>query len=122
MGWSWALLALAACQEDSKAPQDAPSIDGGVAVCDMTPPSSCPDNPPRYPDVKPIFAKYCSGCHGKDWTGAWPLDTYPHVADWADVIQGQLLTCDMPPADAGVPLPADKRRTLVTWIQCGARE
>lgn len=116
-GLSGSLIAVVACQEDSKDLQDSAT----AVECDMSLPTSCPDDAPRYAQVQPIFDEYCSGCHGKDWTGAWPLDTYSHVADWADIIQGELLRCSMPPADAGVAFPAEKRRMLMTWIGCGAR-
>jgi hypothetical protein len=51
--------------------------------------------------------------------GPWPLTAYNHVADWQDVIRADMLTCAMPPPDAGVPMGSDERVAILTWIRCG---
>jgi uncharacterized membrane protein len=86
--------------------------------CTVTPPSECPDPPPRFADVAPIFKARCATCHISDWTGPWPLDTYEHIADWADVVRSHLVECSMPPPEAGTPLPNAESETILTWIRC----
>jgi hypothetical protein len=95
-------------------------LDGGVfdVPCTVEAPTSCPDPAPRFDDVSPIFKQRCASCHVSEWTGPWPLDTYPHIADWADVIRGHLLDCTMPPPEAGTPMPNDESEKILTWIRC----
>lgn len=105
-----------------------PSADAGSGgdplTCTVTAPTSCPAPPPRYANVQAIIQQNCVGpCHsGVDPAGPWPLTDYQHVADWADLVRADLLTCAMPPADGGVTLPADDRLAILTWLRCGFPE
>jgi hypothetical protein len=94
---------------------------GGPLTCAVTAPTSCPTPAPRYMDVQPIIQQNCaSPCHsGTDPAGPWPLTSYEHVADWADIVSADLLDCTMPPADGGVSLSAEDRQAILTWIRCG---
>ena len=88
-------------------------------VCTVKPPTECPDPAPRFADVAPIFKERCNSCHNSEWTGPWPLDTYSHVADWADVVRAHLIDCSMPPPEAGMPLPDEESLKILSWIRCG---
>jgi hypothetical protein len=121
-------FALLACDPDSNTsdagsddPTDAGEVqDGDPAAfeCTVSAPTECPDPPPRYADVEPIFKQRCAPCHGAKWDGPWPLDTYAHVADWSDVIRAHLIDCSMPPPEAGTPLPVEESETILAWIRC----
>ncbi len=119
-------LALLACESDSEPDRDAggePASDGGVEgsepfVCTIEPVTSCPDPAPRYADVEPIFKQRCVPCHVNNWSGPWPLDTYSHVADWAGEVRDRVRHCDMPPPEAGTPLPNEEAEKILTWIFC----
>lgn len=126
-------FALLACESDVEPDLDAgdePASDGGISAsdgdveagepyeCNSEPVRECPDPPPRYADVAPIFEQRCAGCHVDNWSGPWPLDTYQHVADWASVIRDMVRTCTMPPPEAGTPLPNDDAQKILTWIFC----
>ena len=79
---------------------------------------ACLDPAPKYADVEPIFTTRCVICHGQQ-PNHWPLNSYGHVASWRDTILGALLTCSMPPSDAGVTLSADESDLILHWIRCG---
>jgi hypothetical protein len=123
------LFALAACEvtgtlvpppEASADPPDgSPSDDGDASVfaC-VTAPTSCPDSPPHWADVEPIFESRCGGCHSPAGDGPWPLTSYQDIVDWQDIVRGDLLKCSMPPVDAGVTLTSDERMELLVWIRC----
>ena len=114
---------LAACGQPPDPPDgkdggqpDGP--DGGIA-CTVQAPTSCPNPPPTYSDVQPIFQSRCVVCHASDWSGPWPLTDYQHVSDWQIDIRADLLSCSMPPADAGFTLPDEESAKILTWIRCG---
>jgi hypothetical protein len=111
----------AAGVQDAATPADAGESDAQIelpAECNAEAPTQCPDPMPHYPDVAPIFARRCSGCHnGMD--GHWPLSTYQHVADWYGEIRAQMLACTMPPPTAGIAMPLDERKQILSWIRCG---
>jgi len=110
-------LLLGACDASSPTTSDAEAGDAAVA-CAVELPQECPDPPPRYDDVSPIFERRCAGCHKANWSGPWPLDTYARVADWAHTVGDMLARCAMPPPEAGMPLPDDERQLVLTWIFC----
>ncbi|HEX5658816.1 MAG TPA: hypothetical protein VFX59_16570 [Polyangiales bacterium] len=131
-----AILLLASCGDDAPSPEvDAATsvLDAGLPdasnevardanvpfVCDVVAPTSCPSPAPKYADVQPIFTKQCGVCHGQDWTGEWPLDSYSHISDWQDEIRSELVTCAMPPVDSGVMIPLASRMKILEWIRCG---
>jgi uncharacterized membrane protein len=121
-------IALGGCPEDKPEELEAGAVeptDGGAppangGACDVVPPTSCPSPAPKFADVQPIFLNQCGMCHGKDWTGQWPLDNYEHVADWRDEIRSELVSCAMPPADGGVTISLADRTKILQWIRCGA--
>lgn len=101
--------------------------------CDGSPPTSecvsidastCVGTGPSYSkDVVPILNRSCNQpCH-YDGTGVWPLTNYDDVHDWASLLYGDMATCAMPPADAGMPLvtiTTAERATIMQWIACDA--
>jgi hypothetical protein len=87
--------------------------------CTVRAPTACPEPPPRYADVLPIFEQRCIICHSGAPNGPWPLDGYEHIADWQDNIRSDMLDCSMPPFDAGVPITLEERMAILTWIRCG---
>ncbi|MFT3837905.1 MAG: hypothetical protein QM723_13015 [Myxococcaceae bacterium] len=120
-----ASAALLAC--GSTGGRDAsvePEFDAGPMPpgCEVVAPTSCPSPAPTYADVQPVFTSVCVTCHNWSNQGQWPLDSYEHVADWADQIRGDLLTCAMPPADGGVVLAPTDRDKVLLWIRCGTPE
>jgi len=97
-----------------------PPGDGGVVIeeCKVTAPTSCPSPALHYSDVKPIFDQRCSSCHSGT-TEQWPLTDYGHVASWFDIIPPEVVSCRMPPPDAGVPITNAERTKILTWLHCG---
>lgn len=89
-----------------------------VIPCEVTAPTACPTPAPHYPDVEPIFQQRCVVCHS-DHSDRWPLTTFNHVADWADQIHDDMLTCAMPPPQAMIPITTAERIAILTWIRCG---
>lgn len=111
-------LALAgACEKGPQTPEDA-----GLAACTVEAPTACPDPPPRYPDVAPIFQARCAPCHYGAPGGPWPLLQYTHIADWYDTVRAFVLDCSMPPPDGGVSMTNAEREAILTWILCGLPE
>jgi hypothetical protein len=104
--------------DDAGSPGDAPASEVNALACGVMAPTSCPDPPVRYPDVEPIFRTRCVICHNNNGDGPWPLTDYQDIADWQDIIRGDLLDCSMPPADAGVPMTLDDKMAILTWIRC----
>jgi hypothetical protein len=101
---------------DAAANEDAPV----TPACTVTAPTACPNPPVRYADVVPVFKRCADACHdGKVVGGPWPLIDYEHVADWYDAVRDQILTCAMPPADAGITLTDDERMLILNWVVCG---
>jgi hypothetical protein len=106
---------------DAAMDADAEVDDAEPVVCDVTAPRACPDPAPSYTDVEPIFEEHCISCH--DGLGEhWPLTSYEHVADWYDTIRAMMLSCGMPPADAGTSISTSERELILTWIRCGYPE
>ena len=100
----------------------APGRVPGPASCSRAP-TECPDPPPHYPDVAPIFAARCAECHYGAVDGPWPLLDYDHVASWQDTIRDDMLDCSMPPPDlTTAEMPDDERLAILTWIRCGFLE
>ena len=95
------------------------SNDGGALVCTVQAPTVCPDPAPHWADVAPIFQNRCVECHNGMVGGPWPLMQYQHVADWQDLVRAHVLSCTMPPPDAGVPMTDEERTAILTWILCG---
>jgi hypothetical protein len=103
---------------DAAAPVDAPGPIDLAPLCHLQAPTACPDPPVRYDQVGPIVQQRCLSCH--DGRGPhWSLIGYQHVADWQDTIRGAMLTCTMPPADAGIPMTVEERMTILHWLRCG---
>ena len=87
-------------------------------ACTVSAPTSCPTPMPRYADVEPIFKQRCVVCHAPTGTGPWPLDDYQHVSDWQVDIRADLLSCSMPPPDAGLTIPPAESMQILTWLRC----
>jgi hypothetical protein len=96
--------------------------DAAAFVCNVQPPTVCPDPPPHYPDIAQIITLRCVPCHNGTVATTWPLLQYSHLADWNDLIRTQMIDCSMPPPDAGVPMTNDERIAILTWILCGFLE
>jgi hypothetical protein len=105
------LLLLTACPDPAKP-------DAGPAVCDVTLPDQCTQTNLRWADVKPLFDRHCVPCHYGQVGGPWPMQTYSDVADWADVVRGDIAFCSMPPADAGTLMTNEERRQILDWLRC----
>jgi uncharacterized membrane protein len=103
--------------DDASGPTDA-GVDA-AAECTVTAPAQCPDPPVRYEDVVPIFMERCVGCHAGMPGGPWALTDYGHVTAWFNEIRAAMLSCAMPPADAGIAMPDAEREEILTWIRCG---
>jgi uncharacterized membrane protein len=124
---SVAVVIVVACGTTPQ-PDTLGSVDIGFPVRDAGPrpvdcttvaPTSCPDPAPTYGDIEPILRQHCIGCHAGQPNGPWPLTDYKHVADWADDIRADMLSCSMPPADAGTTITIAEREELLQWIRCG---
>jgi uncharacterized membrane protein len=102
----------------SSTPPDS-NNDGGALVCTVQAPTVCPDPAPHWADVAPIFESRCVECHNGMIGGPWPLMQYQHVADWQDLVRAHVLSCTMPPPDAGRPMTDEERTAILTWILCG---
>jgi hypothetical protein len=89
-----------------------------VAECDVMVPQ-CPDPPVTYGDVEPIFTERCTGCHAGVSGGPWALTSYGHVSGWTVEIRAAMLSCSMPPADAGIEMSVGEREEILAWIRCG---
>jgi hypothetical protein len=99
---------------DAGSAQDSGPVE---TKCEVTPPTACPEPPVYYEDITPILKERCHSCH--DGKGEqWPLTTYGHVTGWTNEIRAAMVSCDMPPADAGIVMPADEREKILTWILC----
>jgi uncharacterized membrane protein len=89
-------------------------------------PASCPSPAPTFSaDVAPLIQSHCAGCHSADGEEPNPLlITYDSITGPMDstarMVETQLVSCAMPPADQP-PLTAEQRRTILGWIICGAK-
>jgi hypothetical protein len=94
--------------------------DAGCAT--QEPPAACPAAVPSWSgEVSEIFMTRCSPCHfpGGVEDSAEDFSTYTGVSRIAVTIEGQIVSCAMPPDDAGALSAAD-RETLLAWIVCRA--
>jgi hypothetical protein len=119
---SLAMGIAAGCGPSAQTSDGGVSTDAAPLVCTVKAPTACPDPPPHYPDVQPIIERTCVPCHQGLPGGNWPLLQYSHVADWQDVIRAYVVSCMMPPPDAGVPMSDGEREAILTWILCGYLE
>lgn len=121
---------IAACEQSDQKSADEMMTAGDAAmdappfVCSVEAPTVCPEPPPRWSDVNPIFQQRCVGCHYGMPGGPWPLLQYQHVADWYDVVRAHVLECTMPPVEflSAYPMTTDERIAILTWILCGIPE
>jgi hypothetical protein len=104
---------------DASAADASLTNDAAQAACNVTAPTACSTPAPRYGDVMPIFAARCTICHGQMEGGPWPLDNYEDIAHWADDVRATVVSCAMPPPDAGVPITDGERRLVLDWLRCG---
>ncbi len=88
--------------ESDAGSSDPPSDGAGAALsCAVEAPSACPDPAPHFAD-----------------DGPWPLTTYQDIADWHDIVKNSILSCSMPPEDAGVRMTNEERLAILVWIRC----
>jgi len=133
-------LAAAGCGDDGPGDSDGGGGSGGsgaitdaggdtgkIACTMIEAPTSCPNPPVTYGKVEPIFLARCvSLCHGGKTidpatdAAIWAFTDYAHVVSWQDTVRPAVLTCSMPPVDAGVPITVEERRAILDWIRCGA--
>jgi hypothetical protein len=109
--------------DGASASDDAVSSMDGAGQCTTVTPASCPTPIPSYAqDVVPVLNAKCNGCHtGATSTSPWALTAWVDVNAWALSLAHDLLTCTMPPADAGAPaLTKAETDALLGWIVCGA--
>ncbi len=95
--------------------------EGGATCVNVAAPTSCPDPPVVFDDVRRIIGQRCSTpCHnGAPANGSqWPLMTYEDMEHWENEIRAALLSCTMPPLDAGVGITADEKLAILTWLKC----
>ena len=126
---AWTVIfarAVLAC-EGSTGGQPEAAREGGSEhsgrCTEVEAPTSCPDPAPRFEDVARIFGERCvTPCHSGTPNGPWRLSSYDDIAAWPDEIRSRLEDCEMPPADAGVPLTRNEKLAILTWIQCGLPE
>jgi hypothetical protein len=115
---------LVACGSSPARQTDGTQVENAIqASCAATAPPSCPASTPHYADVAPILQKSCVPCHpGPPGATQWPLTTYGSIAPWAGVIEDEVCTNAMPPADGGIAIGESDRLTILDWVQCGAPE
>ncbi|MFT3710127.1 MAG: hypothetical protein QM817_21055 [Archangium sp.] len=110
------LLVVAGC------PPPMPGYDGGYdagpgEVCMPVAPTMCTETQLRWADIEPVIVSRCFQCHDGSQP-QWPLRTYSDVADWADIVRGDIVDCTMPPLDSGVSMTNAERRLILDWIKC----
>jgi hypothetical protein len=109
----------AALAADGATVADSAAIHDVTRTCRVDAPTACDGAAPRYPEVARILQQRCVTCHDGTREESWPLTSYEHVADWQNAIRAELVTCRMPPADAGAPLSEEEADTILMWIRCG---
>ncbi|HKO50367.1 MAG TPA: hypothetical protein VJV79_21740 [Polyangiaceae bacterium] len=90
--------------------------------CAVTAPTECLEPELRYANLAPIFEQHCAECHTGKAGGPWPLDDYDSIADWADVMRTELVSCTMPPPGSSNPLRNQDRARILNWLRCGLPE
>jgi hypothetical protein len=125
------LLCLDACMEGAPASPrldtDATSsgdagADSAVAVgCPEGGYPTCPSMVPSYSaQVRPIIDVWCAPCHFNGGSGTGKGDDFSTLEGFRyhlDTELQQLVLCLMPPADAAVLSPAN-RKALLEWLVC----
>lgn len=109
-------LALAGCGGDHGPTSTTTALQG----CQYIDAATCSLPVPSYAnDVAQLIDRDCNRtCHAPG-AGPWPLTDYAAVADWSDVISSDIAGCLMPPPDAGMLAPSE-RRVILDWTACGA--
>lgn len=122
-----AALALAACSDpapgsSSGGDSGVTDEDGGAPICPDLAPATCPTGAPTYAkDVAPIVKSTCAVCHSPGGMEASrAFTTYDEVFAQRGAMFSQVNACRMPPRYAPKPLAVDDRKTLLTWLVCGA--
>ena len=116
------LIAFAlACETNGSAPDAGDPLPSSCTALDA---SVCTSPPPSFSaDVMPIVNRACNAtCHAPG-VGPWPFTSYDDVHDWETIIQGDIIRCSMPPADAAAAngvLTDSERATILDWMACGA--
>lgn len=121
----WLFLACSltlACGQTAAQQSDAG--DPQPTGCTFIDASACENPIPSYAkDVAPALDRACnSTCHAPG-VGPWPLTNWADVADWGNIIGGDIEQCSMPPPDAGAgngTLTDKERAAILNWLVCGA--
>ena len=71
-------------------------------------------------DAKPIFEKRCAQCHNANWPATNWLD-YTVAKDNKDKIKFRLENKSMPPGNS-TGMTEDERKTIIKWINEGAKK
>ena len=93
---------------------------------------ACADRVPTWnPNVQPIVARSCGGCHVERGIAPFTLQTFAEAVARKDLIRAQVESRRMPPWPPAEgcaeyagdrSLPEQDRQTLLSWIDRGAPE
>ena len=111
------VLALAAVATGAGCTSETPA-----QSCPNDLPSGCPATPPSYAhDVAPVIERRCYPCHGPGGaqSALHDFSRYDVVHTQRRTVLNEVYACVMPPRDAAAPT-SDERKTLLTWLTCGA--
>jgi uncharacterized membrane protein len=89
---------------------------GGTCLNDL--PASCPQSPPSYAQVAPVFHAKCASCHSA--AGSAPdrrFDTYDEIARQQSATLDQIYSCKMPTAGY-TQLSTGERQLVLGWLVC----
>jgi len=117
-------LALGACDGQRLAATDDLGGDdlSAANLCPDDQPDTCPSPAPSWQhQVAALIQTHCASCHSPNGEAFdHLLETYAEVYSQRGLVLDQVNACNMPPGDAGLPMPETDRKTIVTWFVCGA--
>jgi uncharacterized membrane protein len=97
--------------------------DTASIACPNDYPATCPSGASTFAaEVAPLMHGRCTTCHAAGQQLP-TMDTYLDIRAAAPGVLMQLTQCPprMPPAP-NPPLSADQRRTILSWLACGATD
>lgn len=113
----------------SSSPADEVGADAGAEV--QTDADDAGAQVTYYQDIKPILDQRCAECHLPGGAGPYPLDTYEHAAQYANLALGAVEAGTMPPwtpttecrhyADERI-MPGEEKQKLRQWVEAGMPE
>jgi hypothetical protein len=138
MRWacSWLLVFCCGCSTDAAKPSDSGTVtsavdsgppptrtDGGAIpplACGAHATKTCPSPAPSFKkEVLPLLKAKCGSCHVDEPDHPWPLTDWDTVRDWKAQFTQDILSCTMPPLDAGITLTDEERGLFVAYVACG---